>query len=183
MNESPPRPPQRHRHGRSKSLLTHVICRALLFLVALATLVIFIYVAVKFGPYDGERRYPVPISAAALALPFDPLAILSHIRGSTTVVRWTIGLDLIVAILAIVGGVTVLFTHYAGRGPDLRPYGFADIDGVPMAMAFVLGVTRFIAMFMVCCCCSRCGRSRRGEGQERSRGGEIEVGHETELKR
>jgi hypothetical protein len=76
---------------------------------------------------------------AAPALPFDPFAILSHIRGSTTVVRWTIGLDLIVAILAIVGGVTVLFTHYAGGGPDLRPYGFADIDGVPMAMAFVLG--------------------------------------------
>ncbi|KAL2797825.1 hypothetical protein BJX66DRAFT_297349 [Aspergillus keveii] len=179
-DESPPRPPQRSRHGRSKLLQAHIICRALLFLVALTTLVIFIYVAVKFGPYDGERRYPVPISAAALALPFDPLAILSHIRGSTTVIRWTIGLDLIVAILAIVGGVTVLFTHYAGGGPDLRPYGFADIDGVPMAMAFVLGATRLIAMCMVCCCCSRCRRSRKGpgEGQERS---DTEVVHGTEL--
>ncbi|KAL3440757.1 hypothetical protein BJX65DRAFT_289910 [Aspergillus insuetus] len=183
MNESPPRPPQRHRKGRSKSLQAHITCRVLLFLIALATLVIFIYVAVKFGPYDGERRYPVPISAAALALPFDPLAILSYIRSPTTEIthKWTIGLDLIIAILAIVGGVTVLFTHYAGGGPDLRPYGFADIDGVPMAMAFVLGATRLIAMFMVCCCCSRCGRSRkrRGEGQQ-VEGGSERV-HETEL--
>jgi hypothetical protein len=64
------------------------------------------------------------------------------------VVRWTIGLDLIVAILAIVGGVTVLFTHYAGGGPDLRPYGFADIDGVPMAMAFVLGWVNAFCLFL-----------------------------------
>ncbi|KAL2861606.1 hypothetical protein BJX68DRAFT_222922 [Aspergillus pseudodeflectus] len=138
MNDSSPRPQQRPRRRKSKLLHAHIICRTLLFLIALATLVIFIYVAVEFGPHDSARRYPVAISAAALALPFDPLALLSYVRGPEET-RWTIALDIIIAILAIVGGVTVLFTHYAGGGPDLRPYGFAEIDGVPMAMAFVLG--------------------------------------------
>ncbi|KAJ0417903.1 hypothetical protein BJY00DRAFT_315501 [Aspergillus carlsbadensis] len=119
-------------------LQAHIICRAFLFLVALATLVIFVYVAVRFGPHDGARRYPVPISGAALALPFDPLAMFGYFRDPPAI-RWTIALDIVVAVLGIIGGVTVLFTNYSGGGPDLRPYGYAEIDGVPMAMAFILG--------------------------------------------
>ncbi|KAL2828617.1 hypothetical protein BJY01DRAFT_255272 [Aspergillus pseudoustus] len=139
MNRPSPLPQQRQQgQRRGKMLQTHIIYRTLLFLIALATLIIFVYVAVKFGPHDGARRYPVAISAAALALLFDGIVFFTLFRAPSQM-GWIVALDIVIIVLAFVGGVTVLFTHYAGDGPDLRPYGYAEIDGVPMAMAFVLG--------------------------------------------
>ncbi|KAL3465062.1 hypothetical protein BJX64DRAFT_75963 [Aspergillus heterothallicus] len=192
MNAPAPRPPQRkregerHQHRRSKMLQAHIIYRILLTLIALTTLILFIYVAAKFGPHDSARRYPVPITAAALALPFDALAFFVFFRTPTNI-SWIVGLDIIIAVLGIVGGFTVLFTHYSGGGPNLRPYGYADVDGVVVAMGFVLGSTRLIATFMVCCC-SRCGgRARKDDERKverRRREGEMDRAggaHEVEL--
>ncbi|KAI9373910.1 hypothetical protein BJX61DRAFT_541272 [Aspergillus egyptiacus] len=123
---------------RGKMIQAHLIYRILLSLIALATLIIFICIAVRFGPLDDARRYPVPISAAAIAIPSDIIAFYIYWKSPVNM-PCTVVLDLIVAILGMIGGFTVILTHPNGGGPDLEPYGYYSIDAAPIVMSFLVG--------------------------------------------